>query len=309
MLITGRRIRNLESRLRFVTPGETIVLGIANIDRFPVLLQKVGFTPALEVGESVLPSLGLGPKSRYNSLGKDMIHRDCPKETAYRMIEWRWKQWCGGGETEEVCDFRDVPYQRYPRTHIPAPSIELKIATNTQGEKILVSTPIVYDTSNHSLLLHIINLCLEIFRECQVFSENLDAIINVPLKRLNWTILKSGQYPWSKLRQEVKKIIENAPRGKHRIIEDRIETINKYVPDFFAVGRAGFSGYIVFGFSSQNLFVLESIQFGNATYILGDNWERLSLLSKAEILNDSLHQERIVHRIGWHSKIRTLLSM
>lgn len=307
MLIRGRRIQNLESYLRCVTPGKRIVFGVGNIARFQGLLEKVGFTPALEVGESVLPSPIFGARSRYNSFGKCLIHKDRPKEIAYRMVEWHWKQWCGRGKTEEVSDFRDVPYQRYPRTHIPAPSVELRIAANVQGQRIIASPLIVYDASNHSRLLHIINLFLEIFGECQVFHENLNAMINVPLKRLNWTVLPPGRYPWSKLRQEVKSVIERAPRGNQSIIENRLESINKYGPDFVAVGRAGFRGYIIFGFTSKNLFVLESIQFGNATYILGERWEEISTLTKAEILNDSLHQERIIHRVGWHRKVHGVL--
>lgn len=308
MLITGRRIKKLESRFISVAPGTKIVLGIGNISHFLGLLQKIGFTPALEVGESVLPSPVFGPKSRYNTFGGYIIHKDRPKETAYRMVLWKRKQWCGRGQTEDVSDFRDVPYQRFPRTNIPAPSIEFRIATNTHGEKLIVTTPVIYDTTNSSLILHIINLFLEIFRECEVFYENLDSIINVPFKRLNWDILPPGIYPWSQLKHEVKKIIESSPHGKQSLIENRLETINNYEPDFVAVGRAGFTGYIIFGFTLKNLFVLESTHIDNATYILGEQWKALSVLTKAEILNDNLHKQRIIHRVGWHEMIHTLLS-
>lgn len=114
MLITGRRIKKLESRFSFVTPGTKIAFGISNIAHFLELLEKIGFTPALEVGESVLPSPVFGPKSRYNAFGDYIRHKDRPKETAYRMVEWQWKQWCGRGQTEDVSDFRDVPYKRFP---------------------------------------------------------------------------------------------------------------------------------------------------------------------------------------------------
>ena len=39
-------------------------------------------------------------------------------------------------------------------------------------------------------------------------------------------------------------------------------------PDFVVYGRAGFKGYAVFGFTSKNLYVLESAFPNNATYVL-----------------------------------------
>jgi hypothetical protein len=93
-----------------------------------------------------------------------------------------------------------------------------------------------------------------------------------------------------------------------RLIADRLKTINQHNPSFHAVGTAGFTGYFVFGFPNKNLFVLESIYSGNATYILGKNWEKISQLTKAEILNQELHQRRLIHRVGWHISVQKLLA-
>jgi hypothetical protein len=45
----------------------------------------------------------------------------------------------------------------------------------------------------------------------------------------------------------------------------------------------------------------------NATYVFEQNWERLSQLSKAEILDRDLQKDRLIHREGWPEKIHTLL--
>ena len=83
----------------------------------------------------------------------------------------------------------------------------------------------------------------------------------------------------------------------------------QYGPKQVAVGAAGFNGYIMLEFENKDFVVCESLFYGNATYIFGDNWEEISQLSKAEILRDDLHRERSIHRKwSWLGRIRELLS-
>ena len=60
---------------------------------------------------------------------------------------------------------------------------------------------------------------------------------------------------------------------------------------------------MVFGFSYTESKLLENPAMGNAIYVLRSNWERLSRLSKDELLGltDELQPEvrRIVHRGEW----------
>ena len=55
------------------------------------------------------------------------------------------------------------------------------------------------------------------------------------------------------------------------------------------------------------IYVLESLIYGNATYILGENWENLSQLSKAEILNGNHHLERFVHGENWEDNLKEFI--
>jgi hypothetical protein len=298
MIIKKKRIRNLGKYISPITLGSRIVLGVKIAGHNVPILQKAGFTKTLDAGESVLPAPVFGSKS------------DKPKEETCRMIEWTWKQWAPGGQLEERTDWRDRCIQRYPRTSIPAPSAELTIVTNAEGEKLVISTAIEYLPDKQQHLLHIINLFLEIFGECEVLQENLESVISLPktLRRLNWEVLPLGEMPWERFAATVKTIVEKASPKNQRLIADRLRTINQHNPSFHAVGTAGFTGYFVFGFPDKNLFVLESIYSGNATYVLGKNWEKISQLTKAEILSQELHQERLIHRVGWHTSIQKLLA-
>ena len=66
-------------------------------------------------------------------------------------------------------------------------------------------------------------------------------------------------------------------------------------------------GYIIHGFTKKDIYVLESMYYGNATYIFGDGWEQLSKMTKAEVLNEQLQKARIVHRLGWKNKLEQIV--
>jgi hypothetical protein len=89
---------------------------------------------------------------------------------------------------------------------------------------------------------------------------------------------------------------------------DRQATIESYGPSEKAVGQAGFLDYVAYIFKSRSLVVLESLQRDNAIYILGDNWEAISRMSKSQILNGSLHLARIVHSEGWKKRLQQAMS-
>ena len=239
-MINGKRIRNVERHLGYIKRGIQVIVGLGDISQFANLLKEIGFSDTLEVGEAVLPPSRFGSISTFNAEGKYEIHRDRPMETAYRTIEWHWEEWHGRYDRVEQSKLVDVPYKRYPRTFIPPPSVEMLIAASKDGRKVVVGPEIEFRKKKDAVLLHIINLFLEIFGECDVFTENLKQIIRAPIRRLNWRVLPTGRYPWSKVCAEVKQIIEAAPSGKQDLIWDRLEAINKYKPDFLAIGRAGF---------------------------------------------------------------------
>jgi hypothetical protein len=231
-------------------------------------------------------------------------------ETCYRIIEWTWKQWCGRGQTEEVTDFVDVPYKRYPRTFVPLYAVELTVTTNKNGEKYIVSPTFLCDTSKEDKeLLHVINMFLEIFNECYILDESIEKI-NVPkLIKLNWDILPPGEFPWEIRRKQIEPFIQKAKPGNRSVVMYRVKHIINFGPDFVAIGKAGFSGYLILGFEKKGLFIFESIYTNNATYVFNKNWKELSLLTKREILTNKLQKERIIHRkISWENRINELLA-
>lgn len=306
MYICKKRIRNIGRYVRNFRTGQQIILSIAVNQIEPGTLQKIGFSDKLEPGETVLPS-PIGPISDFNASGKDIVHKDQDMETVYRQSEWKWSEFRGRDNTVEMSKIVDVPYKRYPRTFIRPPSIELLLAADNNGNLLVISPKLEYEKENENALLHVVNLFLEIFNICEIRNNKLESIIKSPVKRLNWEILPKGRQPWEKLKVIFDGLRESTAEGNKAVIDKRFESINIHNPDFVALGKAGFSGYVVFGFLNKNLFVLESNQTNNATYIFEDNWEHLSALSKAEILTENLHKDRIIHREGWFNEINRVL--
>jgi hypothetical protein len=140
MIINKKRINSIESNIGRIKSGSKFIIGIKAIERYRNVLINMGFSEQLEIGETLLPKPS-GPVGKYNALGKYLVHKDQPMETAYRTRIWRWKQWAGRGKTKNMSKIVEVPYKRYPRTFIEPPSIEFTISANIKGEKV-ITTPV-----------------------------------------------------------------------------------------------------------------------------------------------------------------------
>lgn len=301
VLIGSTRLRSLERHLHYVEADAPIVIGLSNLDAHPEQLAAAGFPAVLESGQRLLPAK-VGPVSEFNAEGGWERHRDQPKETAYREFNWEWKQWDGTWHSDTVYQ----AYERYPRTKIEPPAVELEVQEAPGGARVLVTDALTYAAANQAALLHRVNLLRELFGEAQVFTEALEQYTKVELKRLNWQVLPPGEMPWAQLQAHVRPLIDRMGVRKGPVVERRLKVLTEdHEPQFAAVGQAGFSGYLVFGFGE--LYVLESLYYGNATYVFGQDWEELSQMTKAQVICGNLQQERIIHRQNWEGQICQLL--
>lgn len=307
MIIQKQYIRNLDLYLDASYQDKTLIFGFKIENLADGSVKRLGFPGTPSVGDGILPNT-VGPFSRFNAEGNWIVHRDQPKETAHREVMAHWKEWRGRYDREEMSGVRDVEYKRYPRTFVPPPSIELKIVRMASGQLAIVSPAVKLTEDTRSQVKHIINLLLEFFDYCEVFDESLDEMAAAPLRRLNWRILPPGEYPWPRLKEHIQELIERTGKGKQEVIQYRLEAINGYGPEFRAIGEGGFRGYVVFGFPDKEVYCFESMYTGNATYVFSQDWAALSRLTKAEILNEHLQKDRLIHIAGWADKVHSLLA-
>lgn len=296
-----KRILRLERHLPKFEEGELARAAINLEENILEALTRFGFVEPFEVGQMVLPSVHLGPAARRNFGGYEIVHRDQPMEEVVRLQSWRRRQY-HGRDRIEVEDFIQRTYRRYPRSYMPGHGIEFTIMERPDGTKVIASP--AYDPSTEDEALRIAaNLLLEGFGEVQFARADLVPPLNVPVKRLNWDLFPQGHLPWPQVRRQLDRVIERAPPSVRPVIRSRTDAVERYGPDFVGIGRAGFQGYWVFGFTRHRLFVLESRLLDNATYILGTDWETVSQMTKAEVINSGLAIARLIHDRSWYERL------
>lgn len=176
-----------------------------------------------------------------------------PKERYSQTLWWTRHEWAGRGETREVTDFVSIPRERYARIEFEPYSVELFLKYDGQGQLIVMTDLISYCQDNEKLLINTINIFLTNFEECEVLTENFENVMPTRIIRLNWEVLPSGDYPWERMQDDLKKVSEKSSKTAKKVLIDKCEFINSFQPDFRAYGKSGFQGYVIFGFTDRDI--------------------------------------------------------
>lgn len=271
------------------------------------MLARAGFNEAPLPGETVLPR-PVGPVSRFNAEGRVQVRRDLPKEDRYvRTVYWRWRQWAGRYSYEDHEDFRDQYRRCFPREQIAPPSIELTYVEHN-GRRLIVSPGLKRRDADRDVNKHVINLCLELFGACELVGTDLAQVVPPNIKKANWRLLPPGEYPWERLKTHIGHALIRSGEDTQKVIWDRQESLKSFGPDEIYVGQGGFGDYLAYVFRGRQIVVLESVRMDNAIYVFGLAWHRVSQLTKAEVLSNHYHQDRIVHAKGWKGRLARLLA-
>lgn len=263
-------------------------------------LESIGFND-LPVGSHAIPS-PIGIKTRENSEGKEIILKNEKKENLTRSVYKTWNDWHG----HQHSGFQDISYKAYPRKIIH-PTLHELYVVKVNKDIYICSDSIKLKEKNNNKIIEVANIMLECFGSFEILDSENMSLSQKSIDVINWEILPSGTSPWSNSVNCVNFSSKPLNIDRKIAIEYRFNSVNKFAPDFVARGHHGFNGYYIFGFKSKNIFILESIYLNNATYILSDNWEKLSSLTKSQLINGDFDYLRIIHNNQWPSKIIRLL--
>lgn len=126
---------------------------------------------------------------------------------------------------------------------------------------------------------------------------------------VNWSFLPPGSYTPDR-------IYDLAYAGQNRraaspdrnVMLDRIEMIQSTLPRQVVIGTSGSDRYIGFKYR-DDLVALENFIYGNALYVMYEEWETLSQKTRLELLSGNmLGFDRVVHAGKWRDTFRNLLT-
>ncbi len=128
-------------------------------------------------------------------------------------------------------------------------------------------------------------------------------------QRVEWELLPIGEKGPQTFDQVVKRL--NADPSSPRVarMQERYDAVASMRPGAVVVGQGEFSRYFGFKFR-DNLVALESLEYGNALYLMYEEWEVLSQRSRIELLADAhANYDRVVHTAGWEERLIALLEI
>lgn len=147
-----------------------------------------------------------------------------------------------------------------------------------------------------------INLMQELFRNCHVFDGDLTDEEIAKVTVVGWDIFPPGIM--GPVLASIQKRLRNPSQNRKEELSARLEVLNQLKPSEFIVGSGMNSHYFGAKFG-ENIVAFENIDYGNAIYILFDNWMEISQMSRVDILKR--HERdyiRIVHKKGWEKVFR-----
>jgi len=306
MLIT-KRVKNVDSVLEQFGKQKDVNVVFPNATSHENRLASLGFSIPFVAGEALLPAASFGRAARRNANGHEIVHRDQPKETRYHQIQWTWTERHGTDSVERT-GIKDRPYYRYPRTKVLPYAVEIAMQTNSAGEFVITSGP--FDATNgdgRASLQNTIHMYVDLFGSC-VLARNVQDAHQIVSRRLNWEILPHGEWPWERVRESIGEVIRRTKPNEQPVLQARFDALGAYRPTFTATGQGGFSKYIVHGWEPPGIYLLESMEVNNATYVLKDQWEAVSAMTKAQILGANAHDSRLIHRKEWFGELEALMA-
>lgn len=257
--------------------------------------------------QSVVPAIETGVWARRNIEGWEIIRRDLPKISRCYSYEMpNFGDWAKGSH--------EVNYTRecYQRELIGPLEARMKISIEGKAEDldvILFSFELDYlfdpeETDFRKQLLLGINLMQQTTGCSDIFPADASKEEILETRIVNWEILPPGVSDREFMRSLTSKHYEPEPE----LVLERFHVLQDLEPERIIRGtNMGTMAYYGAQFA-DDLVVFENVRYGNALYVMFGEWERLSKLSRTELLNNSTGFERIVHRPGWKRRLTYLVN-
>jgi len=150
-------------------------------------------------------------------------------------------------------------------------------------------------------LLFMLNLLQENVGATGVFASDASREDYLGTLHLDWQVFPPGTQV-----ELVRRLIggRSVSRDEEATVAARVALFSRLRPRAFLRGTGGLNSYVGAQYA-DDLVVFENTRYGNALYILYDNWEEVSQRSRLELLRGTdANFDRIVHTEGWEEAFR-----
>lgn len=253
---------------------------------------------------SVLPPANSGAYSTKNRHGWELRRTDLPKVSKDIYLGERpiYGDWSNG--SFPLWQQRDIyQVEEYGPTDY---SIEIDLLRRTDdGFVFKFALDCALDRNDDGFdddLLFCLNLLQENTGSCGVESSAKSRVDYIATTLVDWEIFPPDSF--DRFLAKAKSTISGNSAETNRIIEERAAEFRRLSPERYILGKGGFNRYI--GAVLPNGVVsFENLRYGNALYVLYEDWEDISQRSRGELLRGTnANYERIPHVEGWVERFR-----
>lgn len=254
--------------------------------------------------ESIVPIPDAGRYSKRNRFGWKEELRKLPKTTRSWSVETpNFGDW---GRGSHPVEFEHEAYQKVfhpPRLlsisiqHVGTDPQEQSEVFRFTVDEILGRDDATFD--DH--LLFDLNLLQENTGTCDVYDTESSLTDYLRTLYVDWEILPPGEM--GETINKILGVMGTSSSEMREIVTERYKLLHSLRPVNWVVGTNGFRRYMGAQFA-DDLVVFENLRYGNAVYVMFDDWQSLSKRSRLDLLSSDANFRRIVHSKSWKEQVR-----
>ena len=305
-----RRIPDyIEQELRRTNSQHVIVAAIFNTSKADIsrnVFRRLGITlndDTVQMPDTIAPYCFEGLYARRNRNGIVWVLKSLPKVT--KTYSWETPNF---GDPDKGYHTTYMDRDVYQRRFEPPRDWDINLSVvseSTDRIRFKATINTVLDKQSPDFrndLFFAVNLLQEQFRDCHVFDAHLSDEELARITTVGWEIFPPGTL--NNVIRTVTSRIRNLSDSRKQNIQQRTQALDRLRPSEYIVGQGMNSRYFGAKFG-DNIVAFENAEYGNALYILFDNWQEISRMSRIDILKR--HERdyiRIIHKEGWEEKLR-----
>jgi hypothetical protein len=263
----------------------------------------------LEFQGRVIPPPDGGLYSRRNVEGWEVVHRSLPMivKTFYTETP-NFGDWSRGSHT--TSHDRDVYQREFREPRDIAILIEHLQTSKGDNPAHLMKFAVewVFDQSDAEFetdLFFCLNFLQENVGSVDIYPSESTREDFIKTLTLDWEIFPPGTV--EEVVRRLRRKMRRSDTKTDATLRDRVETFSKLKPKAYVQGTNGFNSYIGAQFA-DDLVVFENVRYGNALYILYEDWQSVSRRSRIDLIRGTdADFDRVIHGAAWKQQFHDII--